>query len=175
MDIKTILDFVAPSVRDAVLETAKQLERLSIRHAIAGGLAVGAYGYIRTTADVDFLVGDEAFEHHGPLVTFKTGVPIQVGGVRIAYLSTASLGSHLEDILAQPPHSEGVANEGLAVVPIEVLVYMKLVARRRKDQVDIIELIRAGADVRVIQRYLEHNAGDLLPLFEALLQEAEQD
>jgi len=142
MDIKTILDFVAPSVRDAVLETAKQLERLSIRHAIAGGLAVGAYGYIRTTTAVDFLVGDEAFEHHGLLVTFKTGVPIQVGGIRIDYLSIASLGSHLEDVLAQPPRSQG-----LAVVPIEVLVYMKLVARRRKDQVDIIELMRAGADV----------------------------
>ena len=170
MDIKTILDFVAPSVRDAVLEAAKQLERLGIRYAIAGGLAVGTYGYIRNTTDVDFLVGDEAFEHHGPLVTFKAGVPIQVGGIRIDYLSTTSLGYHLEEVLAQPSRSEG-----LAVVPIEVLVYMKLVARRRKDQVDVIELIKVGANVRAIQRYLEQHASDLLPLFKALLQEAEQD
>ena len=170
MDIKIMLDFVAPSVRNAVLEAAKQLERLGIRYAIAGGLAVGTYGYIRNTTDVRFLVGDEAFEHHGSLVTFKTGVPIQVGGIRIDYLSTTSLGSHLEDVLDQPPR-----NEGFAVVPLEALVYMKLVARRRKDQVDVIELIKLGANVQAIQLYLEQHGSDLLPFFNLLLQEAEQE
>jgi hypothetical protein len=72
-------------------------------------------------------VGEEAFEHHGPLVTFKAGVPIEVEGIRIDYLSPAALGPQLEAVLNNPPTSAG-----LAIVPVEVLIYMKLAAKRRK-------------------------------------------
>src|SRR5262245_56349679 len=125
MDIKEVFRFVAPSVRDAAIKTAEQLNKLRIRYALAGGLAVGAHGYIRATVDVDFLVGEEAFEHQGLLVGFKRGVPIEVDGVRIDYLSPASLGAQLEEVLDNPPTSEG-----LAIVPVEVLIYMKLAAKR---------------------------------------------
>ena len=78
----------------------------------------------------------------GSLVAFKAGVPIEVDGVRIAYLSPVALGPQLEEILDRPPMSEG-----LAIVPIEVLIYMKLVAKRRRDLVDVIELVKAtGAE-----------------------------
>ena len=167
MDMKDVFRFVAPQVRDAALKTASQLEHLGIRYALAGGLAVGAHGYVRMTTDVDFLVGEEAFEHHGVLVTFKAGVPIEVDGVRIDYLSPASLGSQLEETLDHPPVSGG-----LAIVPVEVLIYMKLVAKRRKDQVDVIELIKAGADIKQVRLYLEQHAADLLPLFEELANES---
>jgi hypothetical protein len=83
MDIKDPFRFVAPKVRDAVVKTAAQLDHLGIRYALAGGLAVGAHGYIRATTDVNFLVGEEAFDHQGPLVAFKAGVPIEVDGIRI--------------------------------------------------------------------------------------------
>src|SRR5262247_1065793 len=136
MDIKDTFRFVAPRVRDAAVKTAAQLNHLGIRYALAGGLAVGAHGYVRATTDVDFLVGDEAFEHHGTLVTFKPGVPIEVDGIRIDYLSPASLGSQLEEVLDTPP-----MDEGLGVVPIEVLVFMKLTAGRRRDLSDVVELI----------------------------------
>jgi hypothetical protein len=112
-------------------------------------------------------VGEEAFEHHGLLVTFKAGVPIEVDGIRIDYLSPISLGPQLEEVLDHPPISEG-----LAVVPIEVLVYMKLVAKRRKDQVDIIELVKAGADLKRVRQYLDQYARDLVPLFDELVNEA---
>src|SRR5215510_2285399 len=103
MDIKETFRFVAPKVREAAVKTAAQLDHLGIRYALAGGLAVGAHGYIRATADVDFLVGEEAFEHQGVLVAFKAGVPIEVDGVRIDYLSPISLGSQLEKVLDNPP------------------------------------------------------------------------
>jgi hypothetical protein len=128
--LEEVFRFVAPDLREAVFQTAAQLDHLGIRHALAGGLAVGAHGYIRATVDVDFLVGEEAFEHHVQLVTFKSGVPI------------------------------------------EVLIYMKLAAGRRKDMVDVIELIKAGADVKAMQNYLTQYAGDLLPLFAELVNEA---
>jgi hypothetical protein len=167
MDINEVFRFVAPRVREATIKTADQLNHLGIRYALAGGLAVGAHGYIRATTDVDFLVGDEAFEHHGLLVAFKAGVPIEVDGVRIDYLSSASLGQQLEEVLDHPP-----MNEGLAIVPIEVLIYMKLAAKRRKDMVDVIELVKVGADVKQVQGYLQQYASDLLPVFEELVNEA---
>jgi len=167
LDLKEIFRFVAPKVRNAAVKTAAQLDQLGVRHALAGGLAVGAHGYIRATSDVYFLVGEEAFEHHGPLVTFKSGVPIEVEGIRIDYLSPVSLGPQLEAVLDHPPTSEG-----LAVVPVEVLIYMKLVAKRRKDLVDVIELVKAGANLKQVRDYLKRYAGDLVPLFEELVNEA---
>jgi len=167
MDIKEVFRFVSPQVRDAAIKTAEQLNRLGIRHALAGGLAVGAHGYVRATTDVDFLVGEEAFEHQGSLVAFKAGVPIEVDGVRIDYLSPVSLGPQLEEVLDHPP-----INEGLAIVPIEVLIYMKLAARRRRDLVDVVELVKAGADVNKVRRYLEQYARDLVSQFEELVNES---
>jgi hypothetical protein len=167
MDIKDPFSFVAPRVRDAAIKTAAQLDHLGIRYALAGGLAVGAHGYILATTGVDFLVGEEAFDHQGLVVAFKAGVPIEVDGIRIDYLSPASLGPQLEEVLDHPPISEG-----LPVVPIEALIYMKLVAKRRKDLVDVIELVRAGADLTLVRDYLSQYADDLVPLFEELVNEA---
>lgn len=167
MDIKEVFRFVAPRVRDAAIKSAAQLNDLGIRYAIAGGLAVGAHGYVRATTDVDFLVGEEAFEHQGSLVAFKAGVPIEVDGVRIDYLSPVSLGPQLEEVLDHP-----LMTEGLAVVPIQVLIYMKLAAKRRRDMVDVIELVKAGADVTSVREYLIQYASDLVPSFEELVSEA---
>ena len=167
MDLKAVFLFVAPRVREAAVRTADQLNQLGIRYALAGGLAVVAHGYIRATSDVDFLVGEEAFEHQGSLVAFKAGVPIEVDGVRIDYLSPIALGRQLEEVLDQPSMSEG-----LAIVPVEVLIYMKLVAKRRKDLVDVIELVKAGADVNRVRVYVEKYASDLASSFEELVNEA---
>jgi hypothetical protein len=167
MDLKEVFRFVSPQVRDAAIKSAGQLNELGIRYALAGGLAVGAHGYVRATVEVDFLVGEEAFEHQGSLVAFKAGVPIEVDGVRIDYLSPISLGPQLEDVLDHPP-----MNEGLAIVPIEVLIYMKLAAKRRRDLVDVIELVKVGADVNRIRDYLRQYASDLVPSFDELVNEA---
>ena len=167
MDLKEVFHFVAPRVREAAIKTAGQLDQLGIRYALAGGLAVGAHGYIRATVDVNFLVGEEAFDHQGSLVAFKAGVPIEVDGVRIDYLSPTSLGPQLEEVLDNPP-----MDEGLAIVPIEVLIYMKLVAKRRRDMVDVIELVKAGAAVNHVRDYLRQYASDLVLPFEELVNEA---
>ena len=167
IDLKEVFRFVSPQVRDAAVRTSYQLHRLGIRYALAGGLAVGAHGYIRATTVVEYLVGEEAFEHQGLLVAFKAGVPIEVDGVRIDYLSPVSLGPQLEEVLDHPP-----VNEGLAIVPIEALIYMKLAAKRRRDLVDVIELVKPGADVNRVRDYLKQYASDLVPSFEELVTEA---
>lgn len=81
IDLEAALALVAPKIRFAAEEMSKELARLGIRHRLCGGLAVGAHGHPRATNVVDFLVGDEAFEHHGPLVTLRA--PFQVGGVAV--------------------------------------------------------------------------------------------
>jgi len=167
VDLKDVFRFVAPNIRRAAIQAAAQLEQLGIRHALAGGLAVGAYGYIRSTVDVDFLVGEEAFDHLGSLVTFKSGVPIEVEGIRIDYLSPLSLGPQMDAVLDDPPTSEG-----LAIVPIEALVYMKLIAGRRRDLVDIVELIKAGVDPKPLRAYLAKFAPERVVQFERLAEEA---
>jgi hypothetical protein len=114
---------------------SEALTKVGVRHVVVGGLAVGAYGYARATKDVDFLVGEEAFEHHaGGVVTMKPGVPIQVSGVAI--LSIGADESHLE---------AAVANSG-GVAPAEVLVYLKLKSPRARDRVDVIELLKASGE-----------------------------
>jgi hypothetical protein len=96
-------DAVAPKVLDAMRSASKALTALGIRHVVVGGLAVGANGHPRATKVVDFLVGDEAFEHHpGGFVTMKPGVPIQINGVAIDLLSVQSARS--ADGLDDPKH-----------------------------------------------------------------------
>ncbi len=170
MDLKNIFRFVAPQVREAALKTAARLEQLGIRHALVGGLAVGAHGYVRATTGVDFLVGEEAFEHHGLIVTFKAGVPIEIDGIRIDYLSSATLGPHIEAALDHPSISEG-----LPVAPIDALIFMKLKAKRRRDLLDVVELIRAGADLKQARAYVKQYADELTPLLEELVKEALAD
>jgi hypothetical protein len=52
---------------------------------------------------------------------------------------------------------------------------MKLVSKRRRDLVDVIELVKAGADLTLVRDYLGRYAVDLLPMFEEPVNEALAD
>ena len=97
MDLKEVFRFVAPRVREAAVKTAEQLNHLGIRYALAGGLAVGAHGYVRATTDVDFLVGEEAFEHHGSLVAFNLSLRMESTSVSMRLMKKlATLATRLK-------------------------------------------------------------------------------
>jgi hypothetical protein len=171
VNLREAIEYQAPSVRAAALAAHQELVRLGIPHAFVGGLAVGAHGYVRATSDVDFLVGEEAFEEHGAgIVTFRPGVPIHVGGVSIDYLTAAKLGAHLRAVLEHP-----LLSDGLPVVPVEDLVFMKLVAHRMRDRADVTELLKRGIDATRVRPYLATHAPDLLPSFEALVEQAARE
>ena len=127
MDLEAVFDFVAPRVSEAARKAAAQLAFLNVRYALVGGLAVGAHGYVRATKDVDFLVGEEAFEHHGLLVTFKSGIPIEVDGIKIDYLSPQALGPQLERAFDSPTRSAG-----LNVIALEPVSYTHLDVYKRQ-------------------------------------------
>jgi hypothetical protein len=163
-DPSLLPDVVAAKVLDAMRLASEALARAGVRHVVIGGLAVGANGYPRATKDVDFLVGGEAFENHANgLVTLRAGVPFQVNGVAIDFLSPAVDEAFLDDALAAEPGS---------IVEAAPLVYLKLKSPRAKDRVDVIELVKAGIDVDSCQRYLQAHAPVFLPLFTEAVERA---
>lgn len=171
MKLREAIEFQAPVMRDAALAAHAQLDRLGVRHAFVGGLAVGAYGYVRATGDVDFLVGPDAFEEQpGGLVTFRAGVPIHVRGVSVAYLSAEQFGPVAAAALAAP-----ILSDDLPVVPLPLLVTMKLVAYRMRDRADIVELIKRGADAGAIRAHLASHAADLVARFDEAVAQASRE
>lgn len=168
-DLSLLDGVVAPQVLQAMRRSAEVLSRLGVRHWLVGGLAVGAYGHPRATKDVDFLVGEEAFEHHGGgIVTMKAGVPIQVEGVVVDHLSAQEAESFLTSSL--PPTSAR-----LEVAPVEVLVYLKLKSPRAKDRADVIELIKSGIDVAVCREYLARHAQEFVSKLEESVEIARKE
>ena len=48
-DLRLLDDVVAPRVLSAMRSASRALTSLGVRHAVAGGLAVGVHGYSRNT------------------------------------------------------------------------------------------------------------------------------
>jgi hypothetical protein len=160
-DLARLRGVVAPEILAAAEIASAKLREAGIPHALAGGLAVGAHGYPRTTDDVDFLVGDEAFlRHAGGLVTLKLPL-IAVGNVRVDFVSIDETRGELEPLRAaveSPPYSNAVP-----IVPLTALVYMKLKAGRQKDNADLVELLKRGRiEIDTIDRYLAKHAPALV-------------
>lgn len=166
-DPSLLQNAVAPVVMEAMRVASAALSRAGVRHSVAGGLAVAANGYPRATRDVDFLVGNEAFEQHeGGLVTLKAGVPFQVNGVAIDFLSIGPEEPFLERELD--------AARG-AFLHAEPLVYLKLKSSRLRDQADVVELIKSSLDIDACRRYLATHAPDFLARFDDLVARAENE
>src|SRR5262245_4162680 len=149
-DPTLLVDVVAPKVLEALKLASEALTLANVRHVVVGGLAVGANGYPRATKDVDFLVGAEAFHYHASgLVTMRPEIPFQVNGVAVDLLSPEPGEDFLEATLAASPGT---------MMEAPPLVYMKLKSPRRKDQVDVIEMIKGGIDAKRCRDYLAANA-----------------
>jgi len=167
-DLSLLNGVVASEILGAMESASAQLARHGVRHALVGALAVGAWGYPRASKDVDFLVGDEAFQQHaGGIVTMAAGVPIGVEGIPIDHLGILAHERHLEAALTQP-----VLSGDLPIAPLEALIYLKLKSPRRRDGADVVELLRIN-DPRPIRTYLETNAPEMLVKFDMLLSEAQ--
>jgi len=163
-DPALLVDVVATRVLDAWHAASEALTRAGVRHVVIGGLAVGANGYPRATKDVDFLVGDEAFNHHpGGLVTMNPAIPIEVNGVAIDYLSPHAGEDHLGIALSLPPGS---------FIDVARLIYMKLKASRLQDRADVAGLVKTGLDVDACRAYLAEHAATLVAALDKLVAQA---
>jgi hypothetical protein len=169
-NLRQLLGVVSPEVVQAMIEASRQLNSLGIPHALAGGLAVSAWGRPRWTKDVDFVVDRSAFDiSPSGIVSFKQGVPLQVRGIAVDPILPKEKEGHLLEALRNP-----VFVEDIPILPVEALVYMKLEAGRSKDIGDVVELIRSGADRSLIRAYLEMHASNLIQKFKKALKEADE-
>jgi hypothetical protein len=164
-DLTLLDETLSADLIEAVKTASGKLKELGIRHMLIGGLAVGAYGHVRATKDIDFLVGDEAFQHfkHG-LVSTVGGFPNRVGHYVVDALGALPGEDYIEESLDDPQVSEEVP-----IAPIEILIYTKLKSPRPKDAVDILELLAIGHDPRPVLRYLKEHSPDLIEKFKALI------
>jgi hypothetical protein len=140
-DLKRALRPV-PAYERAVREVSRMLTEAGIRHALVGALGANAYrSRPRTTEDIDFLVGDEAFERHaGGFVTMRVPV-VEFEGVDIDQVPLTEALRVVEDGLDDAPVSEGVP-----IASVETIVVMKLLAGRTQDLADVEAIIDSGAD-----------------------------
>lgn len=86
-DLLEAASAVSEKVMQAAYDASHALKALGIRHAIVGGIAVGAYGAQRATKDVDFLVNQEDAFSGEAVLSFKPGVPIAIRGIAVDYLT----------------------------------------------------------------------------------------
>src|SRR5262249_21164876 len=99
-------------------------------------------------------------KHAGGLVTLVVPL-IAVGSVRIDFVSIdESRGEQakLRPALEHPPRSGEVP-----ILPLPELVYMKLKAGRQRDIADVVELLKRGADISAIDRYIADQASEMSP------------
>jgi hypothetical protein len=149
---------VAAEVLAAMKIASAALRASRIRHVVVGALAVGANGFPRAAKVVDFLVGDEAFERHaGGLVTLRAGVPFEVNGVAVDFVSAQPEEDFLTATLDAEPGS---------MIDAPPLVYLKLKSPRHKDRTDVIELVKSGLDVDGCRQYLARHAPAFVDDFE---------
>jgi hypothetical protein len=162
-DLLLLEGVVSNKIIDVIHMASERLTALGVRHVLIGAVAVNAYGRSRTTQDVDFLVGPEAFVENGPIVYHKLGLPLTINDVVIDYLTldTFDAENELNNELDNPEVSEGVP-----IISGPALIYTKLVANRRRDKDDIIELMRLGISERSVRAYLKEHAPDAPELLE---------
>jgi hypothetical protein len=158
VNLEAVSEVVSEKVWRAMLEGSKQLALLGVRHALIGGLAVGAHGWPRATKDVDFLVDDSAWiKTAGGLVIMRAGLPVQAHGVAIDTLSIRDDERYLVEAVVHPVETKA----GVPVAPVEALVVLKLKSPRLKDATDVVELAKAGIDADAVARYVGEHAPEL--------------
>lgn len=131
-----------PRYERAVREVSRMLSEAGIRHALVGALGANAYrSRPRTTEDIDFLVGDEAFQaHEGGYVTMRVPV-VEFDGIDVDQVPLTAALRVIEEGLNRAPLSDGVP-----IAPVETIVVMKLLAGRTQDLADVEAIVSSGAD-----------------------------
>lgn len=145
-------------VHAALRKITKRLTDLGIPHAVAGGMALVAHGYDRTTVDVDLLVtpdglklAHEKLSGLGYVQPFEGSRQLRDAehGVRIEFLVTGGFpGDGKPKPVAFPePASSSTEIGGIRYVTLPVLIELKLASGmtnpgRLKDLADVQELIR---------------------------------
>lgn len=159
-----------PQYERAVREVSRLFGEAGIRHALVGALGANAYrDRPRTTEDIDFLVGDEAFEKHASgLVTLRVPV-IEFDGIDVDQVPLTERLRVVEDGLARSHVSEGVP-----IAPVDTIVIMKLLAGRTQDLADVEAILASGADQEFLRSAVRKAAPGEAATLERLIENADR-
>jgi hypothetical protein len=118
----------------------------------------------RTTEDIAFLVGEEAFQKYsGGFVTMRVPV-IEFDGIDVDQVPITEPLRVVEEGLGR-----AIVSDGVPIAPIDIVVIMKLIAGRTQDMADIEAIIASGADRNLlkaaVERVLPNHVGRLETLF----------
>lgn len=169
-DLKRALRPV-PTYERAVREVSKMLTEAGIRHALVGALGANAYrSRPRTTEDIDFLVGAEAFETHaGGFVTMRVPV-IEFDGIEIDQVPLTESLRVVEDGL-----NRAHVTDGVPIAPVETIVVMKLLAGRTQDLADIEAVIGSGVDREFLRAEVQRAVPDRAVMLERLFENVDRN
>lgn len=171
-------------VQDALRALVEHLEEAEIDYAIAGAMALNAYGYHRFTSDVDVLLTADGLARfkaarlgRGYLERFpgSRGLRDTTHAVDIDVLLTGDYPGDGKPKAVRFPEPSAVAErlDVGAFLPLRVLVELKLASglsapHRLKDLSDVLELIRAASLPRELATELDASVRDeYLRLWEA--------
>jgi hypothetical protein len=146
-------------VTQTLLRIAARLDELGIPYAIAGGMALGAHGYVRATVDVDILLTQEGLERvhkeleglgYVPPFTGSKNLRDVSSSVRVEFLVAGQYpGDGKPKPVAFPdPATSAVEIDGVKYLRLDKLIELKLASgmtggvNRMKDLVDVVELIK---------------------------------
>ena len=160
-----------PGYERAVREVSRMLSEAGIRHALVGALGANAYrSRPRTTEDIDFLVGDEAFETHaGGFVTMRVPI-VEFDGIDIDQVPLTGSLRVVEDGLNRAPVSDGVP-----IAAVDTIVVMKLLAGRTQDLADVEAIVSSGADRDLLTAAIEAAAPDRADTLRTLYDNVDRD
>jgi hypothetical protein len=165
-------------VHQTIQKITRRLSDLGIPHAIAGGMAVVAHGYDRTTVDVDILIDPQGLKRAHQELDGLGFVPPFPGsknlrdvetGVRIEFLVTGGYpGDGKPKPVAFPdPSRASVEINGIRYLRLPTLVELKLASGmtapgRLKDLADVQELIKV---LRLPREFVEQLNEYVRPTF----------
>ncbi len=146
-------------VHQTLRAITQRLHELGVPYAVAGGMALVAHGYARTTVDVDILVtadglavAQQALSGLGYLPAFDGSRNLRdtQTGVRIEFIVTGEFpgDGKPKPVAFPPPSAVAVEIDGIAYINLPTLIELKLAsgmtnAGRLRDLADAQELIRA--------------------------------
>lgn len=149
----------ADPVHQTLRDICENLDRLGISYAVAGGMALVAHGYHRTTVDVDILVSSDgldaahrALDGLGYLPPFEGSKHLRDTrtGVRVEFLVAGQFPGDGKPKPIPFPDPAAVATviDGIRYVSLPTLIELKLASGmtnlgRVKDLGDVQELIQA--------------------------------
>jgi hypothetical protein len=157
---------VSERVIAAMRAASALLSKHGVRHALVGGLAVGAWGWPRATSDVDFMIGREWLSPgavgasprlSGEIVFLLSDVERDTGvGVDAFVVAKAPAGSKASFPAAvERALRRVVLRDGVPVAPPEVVVATKLLRGEARDDADVVQLLRVKTIDRArVRRFL---------------------